>query len=107
MKFLRLLISFESSVKQQIFLGANKRDAVRQKILWLAQRPEIKVLKVHRPSRERNLLARFGGRVPRISITVDYEEIKAGEPHEKTALGLPLPPTDANYNEHDGDANRY
>jgi hypothetical protein len=93
-------------MKQYIILGADKSDAERQKALWLAQRPEIRVLKVHRPSREQSLLARFGGRVPRVSITVDYEE-PALEVHKTPALGLSLAPADADYDEQNGNANRY
>lgn len=74
----------ESPVKEQVILGIDKRDAERQKDLWLARHPDLKVLKVHRPRREPpHLLTRFGGRhVPRVSITVDYEEPGAGSSEE-------------------------
>ena len=80
-----LLVSFASmkrvALKQHMILGTDKRDAERQKNLWLEEHPGIKVLKVHSPSREQNLLARIGGkRVPQVSITVDYEEPEAGSP---------------------------
>jgi hypothetical protein len=62
-------------MKEHIILGTDRRDAERLKDLWLAQHPAIKVLKVHPSRLERHLLARIGGRnIPRVSITVDYEE---------------------------------
>jgi hypothetical protein len=65
----------ESFVKEHIFLGTDTEDAERQRELWVAQHPSIRVLKVHPPKSEQHLLARIGGRnVPRISIAVDYEE---------------------------------
>jgi hypothetical protein len=72
-------------VKQHIILGADRRDAEHHKDLWLARHPEVRIIKVHRPQREQSLLARFGGkRVPRVSITVDYEEQPIGMPDELT-----------------------
>jgi hypothetical protein len=66
-------------LKQHIILGADRRDAEHHKELWLAQHPEVRIIKVHRPKREQGLLARFGGRrVPRVSIAVDYEEPAVG-----------------------------
>lgn len=70
----------ESIVKEHIILGTDRRDAERQMDLWLSQHPTIKVLKVHPPKRERHLLARIWGRnVPRVSITVDYEEAELAQ----------------------------
>lgn len=62
-------------MKEHIILGRDAKDAERQKDLWLEEHPFIKVLKVHPPRFEQNLLARIGGaNVPRVSILVDYEE---------------------------------
>ena len=67
------VLSQENVVKEHIILGVNERDVEKQKDLWLSENPAIKVLKVHRITREpRNLLSRLGG--PRFSVTVDYEE---------------------------------
>lgn len=58
-------------VKEHMILGVDEADVEKQKDLWLAENPSIKVLKVHDRKREpRNLLSRLGG--PRFSITVDY-----------------------------------
>ena len=64
------------AVKEHQILGTDEQDAERQRNIWLAENPAIKVLRVHRPRREpHNLLTRLGGRnVPRFSITVEYEE---------------------------------
>lgn len=46
----------------------------------MSQPPTIKVIKVHPPKRELHLLARIWGRnVPRVSITVDYEEAELAQ----------------------------
>ena len=75
---------------QHIILGTNERDAERQKDLWLALHPAIKVLKVHRPERERHLLTRLGGRnIPRVSITVDYEAFDAVADEGSLRLSFP------------------
>ncbi len=38
--------------------------------------PPLRFLRVHGPRREpRNLLTRLGGSIPRVSITVDYEDV--------------------------------
>jgi hypothetical protein len=68
-----------SIVKEHIILGRDNWDAERQKDLWLAQHPAFRILKVHPPRGEQNLLTRFGGsNVPRVSITVHYEEPEVG-----------------------------
>jgi hypothetical protein len=70
----------EGLVKEHVILGTDGRDAERQKDLWLSQHPAIRVLKVHPPKREQHLLARIGGRnVPRVLITVDYEEAELAQ----------------------------
>jgi hypothetical protein len=63
-------------VKEHVILGTDEQDAERQIRLWLAENPEIKVLRVHQPKRRpHDLLTRLGGRnVPRFSMTVDYED---------------------------------
>jgi hypothetical protein len=70
----------ESFVKEHIILGTDKEDAERQKDLWLAQHPSIRILNVHPPKLEQHLLARIGGRnVPRVSIAVDYEDAEMAQ----------------------------
>jgi hypothetical protein len=61
--------------QQHIILGRDRRDAESQCDRWLAEHPELKILKVHSPLQEpRTLLTRLGGQnVPRVSIKVDFE----------------------------------
>jgi hypothetical protein len=63
-------------LKEHVFLGADSCDAEALRDQWLSENPTIKVLRMHPPRREPlSLLVRLGGRnVPRVSITVDYEE---------------------------------
>jgi hypothetical protein len=63
-------------VKEHLILGTDKRDAEEQRDLWLSENPSIKVVKIHRVKREpQTLLTLIGSKhVPRVSITVDYEE---------------------------------
>ena len=62
-------------MEEFIFLGTDKQDAERQIDLWLSQNPEIKVIRIHEMKREPlSLLTLIGGRrVPRVSITVEYQ----------------------------------
>jgi hypothetical protein len=67
--------SSEITVKEHIILGIDERDAEEQRDLWLSENPAIKVLRVHRPTREPQWLTRLGTRnVPRVSTTVDYKD---------------------------------
>jgi hypothetical protein len=61
--------------QQHIILGRDRRDAEAQCDSWLAEHPDLKILRVHAPADEpRTLLTRIGGHnVPRISIRVEYE----------------------------------
>jgi hypothetical protein len=63
-------------LKEHVFLGTDSDDAEALRDRWLSENPTIKVLRVHPPRREpMSLLVRLGGRnVPRVSITVDYED---------------------------------
>ena len=63
-------------VKQHLILGTDKRDAEKQRDLWLSENPAIKVIKLHRVKREpQTLLTLIGStHVPRVSILVEYEE---------------------------------
>src|SRR6266403_961194 len=64
------------SVKQErLILGTDRWDAQKQIDLWLAQNPEIKVIRIHEMRREPSSLLTFiGGRsVPRVSVTVEYQ----------------------------------
>jgi len=63
-------------VKEHLILGTDKQDAEKQRDLWLSQNPALKVLRMHPVQPEPpTLLTRIGSRhVPRVSITVEYEE---------------------------------
>jgi hypothetical protein len=63
-------------VKEHLILGTDKQDAEKQRDLWLSQNPALKVLRMHPVKLEPpTLLTRIGSRhVPRVSITVEYEE---------------------------------
>jgi hypothetical protein len=65
-------------MNEHLILGTDKRDAERQKDLWLEQNPSIKVLRIHEIKREPSTwLTRLGGKnVPRVSMTVEYETRK-------------------------------
>jgi hypothetical protein len=62
-------------VEELLILGTDEQDAERQIALWLSQNPEIKVVRIHEARREPlSLLTLIGGRrVPRVSITVEYQ----------------------------------
>jgi hypothetical protein len=64
-------------LKEHVFLGTDSGDAEALRDRWLSENPTVKVLRMHPPRREPlSLLVRLGGRnVPRVSITVDYEEV--------------------------------
>jgi hypothetical protein len=68
-------------VKEHLILGTDKRDAEEQRDLWLSENPSIKVVKIHRVKREpQTLLTLIGSKhVPRVSITVEYEEPDAAD----------------------------
>ena len=63
-------------VKEHLILGTDEQDAEEQRDLWLSQNPALKVLRMHPVKLEPpTLLTRIGSRhVPRVSITVEYEE---------------------------------
>jgi hypothetical protein len=64
-------------MKQHMILGRDNDDAEAERDQWLSENPAIKVLRVHHPKQEpETWLTRFGGHnVPRVSITVEYEEL--------------------------------
>jgi hypothetical protein len=68
-------------VKEHLILGTDKRDAEEQRDLWLSENPSIKVVKIHRVKREpQTLLTLIGSKhVPRVSITVEYQEPDAAD----------------------------
>jgi hypothetical protein len=74
-------------MKQHMILGRDNRDAEASRDRWLSENPSIKVLRVHRPQREpETWLTRLGGRnVPRVSITIEYEELEH-DPEKRAAL---------------------
>ena len=63
-------------MKEHVILGIDKRDVEEQRDLWLSKNPAIKVIQVHQLQHEpQSWLTHFGSKnVPRVSITVDYEE---------------------------------
>jgi len=65
-------------MKQHMILGRDNDDAEACRDRWLSENPSIKILRVHHPRPEpATWLTRFGGRnVPRVSITVEYEELE-------------------------------
>ncbi len=65
-----------TNVKEHLILGTDKRDAEQQRDLWLSENPSIRVIKIHRVKREpQTLLTLIGSKhVPRVSITLEYEE---------------------------------
>jgi hypothetical protein len=58
-------------MREHVILGNKQGDVEKQKELWLAENPAIKVLRVS-IRRERNLLSLLGG--PRYCITLEYED---------------------------------
>jgi len=74
-------------MKQHLILGRDNDDAEACRDRWLSENPSIKILRVHRPRPEpETWLTRLGGRnVPRVSITVEYEEL-ALEPDARAAV---------------------
>jgi hypothetical protein len=63
-------------VKEHLILGTDKQDAEKQRDLWLSQNPALRVVRMHPVKPEPpTLLTRIGSKhVPRVSITVEYEE---------------------------------
>lgn len=68
----------DTQVNEHLILGTDKRDAEEQRDLWLSENPSIRVIKLHRVKREpQTLLTLIGSKhVPRVSILVEYEELK-------------------------------
>ena len=89
-------------VKEHLILGTDKQDAEKQRDLWLSQNPALKVLRMHPVKLEPpTLLTRIGSKhVPRVSITVEYEEPEI----RAEALSWPTLPSEENHCEkyHDG-----
>ena len=65
-------------MKQHLILGRDNDDAEACRDRWLSENPSIKILRVHHPRPEpETWLTRLGGRnVPRVTITVEYEELE-------------------------------
>jgi ribosomal protein S4E len=63
------------SKQERLILGTDRWDAEEQIDLWLAQNPEIKIIRIHEMRREPSSLLTFiGGRnVPRVSVMVEYQ----------------------------------
>jgi hypothetical protein len=82
-------------VKEHLILGTDKQDAEKQRDLWLSQNPALKVLRMHPVQPEPpTLLTRIGSRhVPRVSITVEYEEPEI----RAEALSWPTLPSEENH----------
>jgi hypothetical protein len=75
-------------MKQHMILGRDNDDAEAWRDRWLSDNPSIKVLRVHHATREpETWLTRLGGRnVPRVSITVEYEEFEHDAEKRTTVL---------------------
>ena len=82
-------------VKEHLILGTDKQDAEKQRDLWLSQNPALKVLRMHPVKLEPpTLLTRIGSKhVPRVSITVEYEEPEI----RADALSWPTLPSEENH----------
>jgi hypothetical protein len=74
-------------MKQHMILGRDNDDAEAWRDRWLSENPSIKIVRVHHPKPEpETWLTRLGGRnVPRVSITVEYEELER-EPEKAPAV---------------------
>jgi len=82
-------------VKEHLILGTDKQDAEKQRDLWLSQNPALRVVRMHPVKLEPpTWLTRIGSKhVPRVSITVEYEE-----PDILTeALSWPALPSEENH----------
>jgi len=68
-------MSIPKMSQQHIILGRDRTDAEVQRDQWLAEHPELKIVRVHSPTPEPpTWLTRLGGHnVPRVSIKVEYE----------------------------------
>ena len=82
-------------VKEYLILGTDKQDAEKQRDLWLSQNPALKVLRMHPVKLEPpTLLTRIGSKhVPRVSITVEYEESEI----RAETLSWPTLPSEENH----------
>ena len=109
MKHRRHFEKFESMerlgdlVKEYLILGTDKQDAEKQRDLWLSQNPALRVVRMHPVKPEPpTLLTRIGSKhVPRVSITVEYEE-----PDIRTeALAWPALPSEEDHREKYRDGN--
>jgi hypothetical protein len=82
-------------VKEHLILGTDKQDAEKQRDLWLSQNPALKILRMHPVKLEPpTLLTRICSRhVPRVSITVEYEEPDV----RAEALSCPTLPPEENH----------
>ena len=90
-----------SVMEEHIILGIDKRDAEKQRDLWLSQNPDIRVVKIHRAKPEpRTLLTRIGGKsVPRVSITIEYEYEKSNALLQASRTAVP---SEKSHGEKDG-----
>ena len=69
-----------AAMPRHVILGINESHLLAQRASWSAGNPDIKVVKATDPSKETNLLARWGGRnVPRYSMVIEFEP--AGNQH--------------------------
>ena len=66
-------------IQKHVILGRDRRDAEAKRDRWLSEHPKAKILRLHPPKAEPiTLLMRIGGwNVPRVSIEVDYEWVRA------------------------------
>jgi hypothetical protein len=89
-------------VKEHLILGTDNQDAEKQRDLWLSQNPALKVLRMHPAKLEPpTWLTRIGSKhVPRVSITVEYEELDV----RAEALSRPTLPSEENHRDKYRDA---
>jgi hypothetical protein len=64
------------NTKRHMILAKNRQDAEALRDSWLSEHHAIKVLRIHPPKREPMILLNLigGHHVPRVSVTIDYEE---------------------------------
>ena len=78
----------KTAMKQHVILGRDDDDAVAWRDRWLSDNPSIKVPRLHHPTPEpESWLTRLGGRnIPRVSITVEYEEPVHHSPEKRQTV---------------------
>jgi hypothetical protein len=70
-----MILQVRPMIQQYLILGMDNCDAEARRDKWLAEHPELRVVRVHPAKPEQPTWLTFiGGRnVPRVSIEVEYE----------------------------------